>query len=181
MAAMETFNPLRDAVPVGEIRRALVIKLRHHGDVLVSSPVFSVLKAQAPQAEIDALVYADTAEMLTLHPAISQVHTIDRQWKKLGLAGQARAELALYNTLKARGYDLVIHLTEHWRGAWLCRLLQPRWAVGPAVAGRDLVPHRWHRYRSKGVADRGGPQLSEREGPRPGGHLRAEGFGFERS
>ncbi len=139
MAAMETFNPLRDAVPVGEIRRALVIKLRHHGDVLVSSPVFSVLKAQAPQAEIDALVYADTAEMLTLHPAISQVHTIDRQWKKLGLAGQARAELALYNTLKARGYDLVIHLTEHWRGAWLCRLLQPRWAVGPAVAGRNKV------------------------------------------
>jgi len=42
MAAMENFNPLRDAVPVGEIKRALVIKLRHHGDVLVSSPVFSV-------------------------------------------------------------------------------------------------------------------------------------------
>ena len=137
MAGMETFNPLRDAVPAGEIRRALIIKLRHHGDVLVSSPVFSVLKAHAPQVEIDALVYADTAEMLTLHPAISQVHTIDRQWKKLGLAGQASAELALYNTLKARGYDLLIHLTEHWRGAWLCRLLKPRWSVGPAVAGRN--------------------------------------------
>ena len=25
------------------------------------------------------------------------------------------------------------------RGAWLCRLLQPRWAVGPAVAGRNKV------------------------------------------
>jgi heptosyltransferase-3 len=137
MAGMETFNPLRDAVPAGEIRRALVIKLRHHGDVLVSSPVFSVLKAHAPQVEIDALVYADTAEMLTLHPAIANVHTIDRQWKKLGFAGQASAELALYNTLKARGYDLVIHLTEHWRGAWLCRLLKPRWSVGPAVAGRN--------------------------------------------
>ena len=137
MAGMETFYPLRDAVPTGEIRRALIIKLRHHGDVLVSSPVFSVLKAHAPQVEIDALVYADTAEMLTLHPAISQVHTIDRQWKKLGLAGRASAELALYNTLKARGYDLVIHLTEHWRGAWLCRLLKPRWSVGPAVAGRN--------------------------------------------
>ena len=50
MPAMDNFNPLRDAIPVGEIRRALVIKLRHHGDVLVSSPVFSVLKAHAPQA-----------------------------------------------------------------------------------------------------------------------------------
>lgn len=136
MPAMNEFNPLRDAVPLGEVRRALVIKLRHHGDVLVSTPVFSVLKAQAPQVEIDALVYADTAEMLSLHPAIAQLHTIDRNWKRLGVVGQARAELALFNTLKARGYDLVIHLTEHWRGAWLCRLLAPRWSVGPAVAGR---------------------------------------------
>ncbi len=137
MPGMETFNPLRDAVPLGEIKRALVIKLRHHGDVLVSSPVFSVLKAHAPQVEIDALVYADTAEMVTLHPAIAEVHTIDRKWKQLGAVGQLKAELALYNTLKARGYDLIIHLTEHWRGAWLCRLLKPRWAVGPAVRGRS--------------------------------------------
>lgn len=137
MPAMETFNPLRDAVPLGDIKRALVIKLRHHGDVLVSSAVFSVLKAHAPQVEIDALVYADTAEMLTLHPAIANVHTIDRKWKQLGVVGQMQAELALYGALKARGYDLIIHLTEHWRGAWLCRLLQPRWSVGPAVGGRS--------------------------------------------
>lgn len=140
MPAMDTFNPLRDAVPPGEIKRALIIKLRHHGDVLVSSPVFSALKAHAPQAEIDALVYADTAEMLTLHPAISQVHVVGRHWKRLGVIGQLRAEVALFNSLKARGYDLVIHLTEHWRGAWLCRLLKPRWSVGPVIAGRS---RRW--------------------------------------
>jgi heptosyltransferase-3 len=139
---MEIFNPLGDAVPLQEVKRALVIKLRHHGDVLVSSPVFSVLKAQAPQIEIDALVYADTAEMLTLHPAISQVLSIDRQWKKLGVFGQLQAELALYRALQARGYDLIIHLTEHWRGAWLCRLLQPRWSVGPKVRGRSK---RWRQ------------------------------------
>ena len=136
MPVMSEFNPLRDAIPVGEIRRALVIKLRHHGDVLVTSPVFAALKAQAPHIAIDALVYADTAEMLTFHPAIANVHTIDRQWKKLGAIGQLQAEWALFQTLKAQGYDLIIHLTEHWRGAWLCRLLQPRWSVGPAVDGR---------------------------------------------
>ena len=133
---MNEFNPLRDAVPLAEVKRALIIKLRHHGDVLVASPVFSVLKAHAPQVEIDALVYADTAEMLTLHPAINTVHTIGRQWKKLGPLGQLRAEMALYRSLEARGYDLIIHLTEHWRGAWLCRLLKPRWSVGPSVGHR---------------------------------------------
>lgn len=133
---MNDFNPLRDAIPVQEIRRVLVIKLRHHGDVLVSTPVFSVLKAHAPQVEIDALVYADTAEMVTLHPAIDQVHVIDRKWKRLGVAGQFKAELALFQALKARKYDLIIHLTEHWRGAWICRLLKPRWSVGPAMPKR---------------------------------------------
>ena len=131
---------LRDALPLDQIRRVLVIKLRHHGDVLITSPVFSALKAAVPSAEIDALVYADTAEMLRLHPAIANVWGIDRQWKKRGPLGQLKAEWGLLRQLRARDYDLVIHLTEHWRGAWLIRLLQPRWAVGYPVNGRG---RRW--------------------------------------
>ena len=46
-----------DAVDLSQLRRALVIKLRHHGDVLLTSPLFGVLKSRAPHLEIDALVY----------------------------------------------------------------------------------------------------------------------------
>jgi heptosyltransferase III len=127
---------VKDPVPLAEVRRALVIKLRHHGDVLLSSPVFSVLKAHAPHIDIDALVYADTAAMLTLHPSISELHTIDRQWKKLGPLAQAGAEWRLLQTLRARRYDLIIHLTEHPRGAWLSRLCGARWAVAPLLNKR---------------------------------------------
>lgn len=130
----ETYLP--DAVPLDQLRRILVVKLRHHGDVLLTSPVFSVLKAAAPQAQIDALVYRDTAEMLTLHPAIGTVHCIDRQWKKLGPWGHLRAEWQLLQTLRHPGYDLVIHLTDHPRGAWLARAVGARWAVAPRVKGR---------------------------------------------
>src|SRR5512140_2288061 len=69
---------LKDPVDLQGVRRVLVIKLRHHGDVLLASPVFSVLKNHAPHLEVDALVYADTAAMLTGHPAISLVFGIDR-------------------------------------------------------------------------------------------------------
>ncbi len=127
---------VKDPVPLGEVRRALVVKLRHHGDVLLGSPVFSALKARAPHIEIDALVYADTAEMLALHPAIRQVHTIDRRWKKLGALAHAAAEWRLLQTLRNRRYDLVVHLTEHPRGAWLARLCGARWAVAPAAGRR---------------------------------------------
>ncbi len=120
-----------DPVPLAALKRALVIKLRHHGDVLLTSPVFQVLKKHAPQLEIDALVYAETAAMLTLHPAIGTVHTIDRKWRRLGPLARARAEYALLSSLRARGYDLLVHLTDHPRGAWLARLTRARWAVGP--------------------------------------------------
>ena len=59
---------VRDAVPLELCERALVIKLRHHGDVLLASPVLSVLKNRRPGIEVDALVYDDTAPMLdTMH------------------------------------------------------------------------------------------------------------------
>lgn len=89
-------NPLPDPVPLHHVRRALVTKLRHHGDVLLASPVFTALARAAPDAEVDGLVYADTAPMLTGHPAIAQVHTIDRAWKAHGALAQARgADLSI--------------------------------------------------------------------------------------
>ena len=127
---------MNQAIPFSELRRALVIKLRHHGDVLMTSPLLSVLKAQAPRCAIDALVYDDTAPMLEDHPALCQLHTIDRKWKSLGLLQQFAAEWRLLSTLRARHYDLVIHLTEHRRGAWLTRLLSPRFSVAPELAAR---------------------------------------------
>lgn len=141
MPAMNEFNPLRDAIPLRDIKRVLVIKLRHHGDVLLTSPLFAILKDRLPEAEIDALVYADTAEMLSLHPAISRLHLVDRNWKRQGPFVQLKEEWALLRALKVRKYDLIFHLTEHWRGAWLCRLLKPRYSVGPVVEGRS---RRWH-------------------------------------
>jgi heptosyltransferase-3 len=120
-----------DAITPSDLRRALVIKLRHHGDVLLSAPVFSTLKRIAPQCEIDVLLYADTVPMLDGHPAIARIHRIDRNWKRQGGLAQIGAEWRLFQGLRERHYDLVVHLTEHRRGAWLTRLLGPRWSVAP--------------------------------------------------
>ena len=137
-----------DRIDLSSVRRILVVKLRHHGDVLLASPVFSVLKAHAPHVEIDALVYADTRDMLTLHPAITEVLCIDRQWKTQGTSQRLSAEWSLFSRLKSGRYDLLIHLTEHPRGAWLARALGCRYAVAPDY--RDK-PTFWrksftHRY-----------------------------------
>jgi heptosyltransferase-3 len=136
-----------DAINPGSVRNVLVTKLRHHGDVLLASPVFQVLRNRMPDAEVDALVYADTRDMLAGHPAIARVHTIDRAWKRAGMAVQARHEMGLLRSLQERRYQLVVHLTEHWRGAWLVQALRPRWSVAPARPGPFW---RWsfsHQYK----------------------------------
>ena len=133
---------VQDAIDFTGVRRVLVTKLRHHGDVLLTSPVFSVLKAHAPHIEIDALVYGETAPMLRNHPSIAHLHAIDREWKRQGPIAQARNESRLLSALRARGFDLLVHLTEHPRGAWLRRLLRTPYGVAPK---RPDAPRFWDK------------------------------------
>lgn len=139
--------------PAG-LRRALVIKLRHHGDVLLATPVIASLKQAAPSCEVDALVYAETSPMLAGHPALTQLHCIDRRWKALGIARQLREEWRLLQALRKRRYDLVVHLTVQRRGAWLTRLLGPRWSVAPRYRGAFWAGSFTHFYPAQSHPDR---------------------------
>ena len=147
VAPMSSSPP--DAVDLATVRRVLVTKLRHHGDVLLASPVFTALRRAAPHAEVDALVYRETAPMLAGHPAVAQLHTVDREWKRQGVVAQFRAERGLHAALRARRYDLLVHLTEHPRGATLARTLKPRYAVARerADASRWWARSFTHLYR----------------------------------
>src|SRR5574341_1134249 len=127
------FSMVKDAVPLGGMRRALVVKLGHHGDVLLATPVLGALKALAPRLELDALVYDECAPMLEGHPALAQLFTVQRGWAN---------ELRLFRELRARSYDLVLHLSEHARGAWLARGLRARHSVAPSVPERGAF---WRR------------------------------------
>jgi heptosyltransferase-3 len=112
-------------------RRALVIKLRHLGDVLLTTPVFASLARRGIEA--DALVYDDTRDMLSLNPHVANIHGVSRQWRDLPSAAKLKAYRGLYAELKAQRYDLIVHLTDHWHGAWLARRLKPAVAVAPDV------------------------------------------------
>jgi heptosyltransferase-3 len=122
-------NYLADEIDFSTVRRVLVIKLQHLGDVLLTTPVFSVLKQLYPGIDIDALIYSETVPMLSGNPSIDMVHEVDRLWKKKGTLLQIKKEKQLLLQLKARKYDLVINFTDRWRAAWLSRFLHPRYSV----------------------------------------------------
>jgi len=100
-----------------DVKKVLVVKLRHHGDVLLTAPVFSNLQAALPQAAIHAMVYKDTVPMLDGHPAIQKFLSYDRGWKKLNFLGKLMKEFSLLKKVRHEKYDLVINLTEGDRGA----------------------------------------------------------------
>jgi len=136
-----------DAINLTSIRRALVVKLRHHGDVLLSTPLYTSLKKNVPGIEVDALVYADTSAMLDGNPDISRIFHIDRGWKSLSSWTQAGHEWRLIQRLRERRYDLLIHLSEHSRGAWLARVLACPYAVAPDYSRRSKFWRRSFTHR----------------------------------
>lgn len=119
-----------DSVPLVQVKRILVVKFRHFGDVLLATPVFSVLQRESPEAQIDALVYADCEPILQGHPAINNIHVVGRQWKKLGLVQRIKHEWRLLSFIRQQNYDLVINLTEGDRGAIVASYSGAKWRVG---------------------------------------------------
>jgi heptosyltransferase-3 len=101
--------------------RILLIKLRHHGDMLLTTPVINSLRQRWPHAQIDILLYEETRDMLVAHPDIHKVYCIDRKWKQLGTRGHLQKEWQLLTTLRAQHYHLVLNLADQWRSALITR------------------------------------------------------------
>jgi len=97
------------------VKKILVVKMRHLGDVLLASPVFSCLKTEFKDATIDALIYKDTYPMLQGHLGISNYLLHER--KKCSFFKKILRDFKLYRTIRKNKYDLVINLTEGDRGA----------------------------------------------------------------
>jgi heptosyltransferase-3 len=140
-------------IPYGEypdlsgVRRALVVKLRHHGDVLLASATFAALKRALPQAEIDAYIYRDTLPMLEGHPAITGFHLYDSTWKTLPAIARMSREVDQLRSIRAAGYDLAVNLTEGDRGAIAARVSGAAVRVGWDPEGTGLkYKHRLYTH-----------------------------------
>jgi heptosyltransferase-3 len=115
--------------------RILLIQLKHLGDILVTTPVIAALKDAWPQAEVSALVPRGMEAMLTEHPGLTEVLTMDRgdrsPWSFLKFAGG----------LRRRGFDLVLEFSGGDRGALYTWLTRARTRIGFEHPRRPA----WHR------------------------------------
>lgn len=64
-------------------KKILVIKLRHIGDVLLTTPVFKALKENFPDSFVATLVNKGTEDVLENNPYLDEIITYDRSIKEL--------------------------------------------------------------------------------------------------
>ncbi|MGO3413192.1 MAG: lipopolysaccharide core heptosyltransferase RfaQ [Kluyvera intermedia] len=102
-------------------RKILLIKMRFHGDMLLTTPVISTLKQHYPDAEIDVLLYQDTIPILSENPEIHALYGIKN--KKAQAAEKITNFVSLIKELRSNQYDLVINMADQWMVAVLVRLL----------------------------------------------------------
>jgi heptosyltransferase III len=133
-------TPLREAIwqRPGRVR-ILVIKLRHHGDVLLSTALHRAL-VEHFAAEVDVLVYDETRPLLDNNPHVHHLWTIDRKlkgWQRLV------AEARLLYGIRRAHYDVLIHLTDQWIGALIARISNANKRIQMFHGKRDS--RLWHR------------------------------------
>lgn len=121
------------------MQKILVIKLRHHGDVLLTTALYHALHDLYPGVQVDTLIYKETTPLLQNNPHLNRVLCIDRKLK--GLA-RLKAELGLIFQVRKTNYNAVVHLTDQWIGALIARFSRAPVRVQMAYAKRDKAL--WH-------------------------------------
>ena len=110
--------------------KILIIKFRHIGDVLLSTPLVDNLKHYYPDSTIDYALNKECVDMLSFNPNINKIIEYDRFGiKKLGIIDRLREEIKFISKIRHH-YDMVINLTEGDRGAFLALISQAKIKLG---------------------------------------------------
>lgn len=127
----------------GDTLRLLVVRLRHLGDVLLTTPVFEAFKSAHPGGRAVGCVNAGTEEMLRGNPSVESIVPVS---KARGFAA-VRALVETTRSIRRFGPDLVLDLTGSDRSAVLSWLsgakLRAAWFGGKGFIGKSkLYTHR---------------------------------------
>ncbi len=120
-----------------DVKKILVIKLRHIGDVLLTVPTLRALKRGGAldggaSPSVSVLVNSGTEEMLTGNPLVDEVIPLKRG---VGFSGRISGELGFVREIRKRSFDMTVDLTGGDRAAIVGFLSGARYRLG-CVPGR---------------------------------------------
>lgn len=130
------------------IKRILVIRLDHIGDVLMSTALLSRVYAAFPDAMIDVLVKPLCVPLLQTHPAVNHVFSYRAAWTQRAIDRDGESA----DPYLLEPYDLVISPRGDLRENWMARRLCRGWVTGFAVRGGAwcldaVAPYRMNEHQ----------------------------------
>ena len=124
--------------------RILVTRPDRVGDVILSTPVFEVLKKHYPSSRITALVQKAVAPLIEGLPSVDEVMIFDPAGKHAGMSGL----FELITEFRQRDFRIGVALQSHWKIAAAMFSAGVRYRVGPMSK-----PHSYLFY-NRGVRQR---------------------------
>ena len=104
--------------------RVLLVKMSSMGDVIHNLPVVDDIRRWHPDAQIDWVVEAPYAGLVSLHPGVARVIPMAwRRWRKRLWDGEVRREMrAFVSGMRATSYDLIVDTQALVKSALVARL-----------------------------------------------------------
>lgn len=113
------------------MRSILLFKLRHIGDVLLTTPAIRLLRQAYPKAHITMVVNKGTDDVLLHNPHLNRIVTIDREMVKgVPFHKRLRYEWGVLKALRECCYDLSVDFDSGERAAFLSLLSRVSTRVG---------------------------------------------------
>ena len=121
--------------PPGSI---VVVQTAFVGDVILTLPLFQLLRGALPRARITAVVIPAAAGLLAGHPSVDRVIVYDKRGADRGVRGLVRKA----SMLRGAGIDAALIPHRSLRSALLCRVARIPLRIGfDTSAGRMLLTH----------------------------------------
>ena len=108
-------------------KKALIIKPRGIGDVILSTPLIENLKKYYPHLQVDFFCELFAADTVRGNPWVSNVVTYD---------SKNESSIALILKIRSRNYDLIIDLYANPRTALITKLSGAKYRIGFPFRGR---------------------------------------------
>ncbi len=135
-----------------DVKKILVIKLRHIGDVLLTIPAIRALKNTFPNSSITAVVNSVTEAVLEGNTLINEIFALDRSMLKQSLLKRVGYEISFAKRIRKGHFDMAIDFTGGDRPALYSFLSGARYRIGydatdGFIGKRFLYTHRFEVNR----------------------------------
>ena len=124
-------------VDTAKIKKALIIRHRAIGDIILVTPFIRALKKALPDAQVDMVIEPMGIDVLEGNPYLHRALILEKnRLKKAPLSVKMKETFRFYKGLMDAKYDVVFYLWGNLRTALMCFLTGAKYRVGFNFRGR---------------------------------------------